>query len=498
MDKCLIYFRVSSKEQKEDGFSPEAQLKLLREYAKRCNFRVVKVFEAIETAKQSGREKFQHMVDFLQANADIQHILVEKTDRLYRNFKDYVTIDELNRTIHLVKENEILNKDSRSHQKFIHGIKVLMAKNYIDNLSEETRKGMLEKAEQGYYPSFAPFGYRNAEKKEGNRTFRFLEIDDQKGPIIQKLFRLYATGSYSLKHLTQIAHDEGLRSKKGNKVHKSCIHQILKNPIYYGDFLWCGKLYTGSHPPIITKDLYNIVQEVFQGQNRPKQTKRNFAYTGLMACGKCGCAITAEIKKRKYIYYHCTHHNPKCDSKDYIREEKLDEMFAALVKDIQITSDMVDLIKQSLMSSHKDEIVYHNRQISALNGRYSLLKKRLDQMYIDKLDGKIPEKFYQDKFNEWQEELDDISDKVERHKRADINYLTQGVHILELANRAYSLYVKQNRAERRKLLNVILSNCTLNDATLYPTYRKPFDLLVKGPSRPNWLLGLDSNQRPSG
>jgi DNA invertase Pin-like site-specific DNA recombinase len=73
-----------------------------------------------------------------------------------------VTLDELELAIHLVKENDILSPDSRSHQKLLHGIKVVMAKNYIDNLSEEIKKGMQEKAEQGLYPSFAPIGYVNA------------------------------------------------------------------------------------------------------------------------------------------------------------------------------------------------------------------------------------------------------------------------------------------------------------------------------------------------
>ena len=110
------------------------------------------------------------MVDFFKKEGKSKtpkepcHILlVEKTDRLYRNLKDWVTIDDLNLDIHFVKENVILSKDSRSSENFMHGIKVLMAKNYIDNLSEETKKGMVEKAEQGIYPSFAPLGYINAE-----------------------------------------------------------------------------------------------------------------------------------------------------------------------------------------------------------------------------------------------------------------------------------------------------------------------------------------------
>jgi hypothetical protein len=92
-------------------------------------------------------------------------ILVEKTDRLYRNLTDYSTLDSLDLEIHLVKEGVILSPDSKSHEKFMHGIKVLMAKNYVDNLSEEVRKGMTEKAEQGHWPSWAPIGYLNCQRR---------------------------------------------------------------------------------------------------------------------------------------------------------------------------------------------------------------------------------------------------------------------------------------------------------------------------------------------
>jgi DNA invertase Pin-like site-specific DNA recombinase len=110
------------------------------------------------------------MVAFLKASLRIRIILVEKTDRLYRNLKDWVMLDELDVEIHLVKEGAVLSRDSRSSEKFMHGIKVLMAKNYIDNLSEETRKGMLEKAEQGIWPSAAPLGYRNVDGANGKRV----------------------------------------------------------------------------------------------------------------------------------------------------------------------------------------------------------------------------------------------------------------------------------------------------------------------------------------
>jgi site-specific DNA recombinase len=125
--------------------------------------------------------------------------MAEKTDRLYRNLKDWVTLDELELEIHFVKENVVLSADSRSSEKFMHGIKVLMAKNYIDNPSEETRKGMTEKAEQGIWPSYAPFGYRNVLGENGKKT---IEPDPELAPVVRQMFEWYATGRYSVREIT--------------------------------------------------------------------------------------------------------------------------------------------------------------------------------------------------------------------------------------------------------------------------------------------------------
>jgi site-specific DNA recombinase len=151
--QAVIYARVSSKEQEKEGFSIPAQLKLLREYAAANSLAVAQEYVDVETAKQTGRAAFGEMVAYLKSHPSVRVMLVEKTDRLYRNLKDWVTVDELDVEMHFPKEGVVLSRESRSSEKFMHGIKVLMAKNYIDNLSEEARKGMQEKAEQGIWPT---------------------------------------------------------------------------------------------------------------------------------------------------------------------------------------------------------------------------------------------------------------------------------------------------------------------------------------------------------
>src|SRR3954466_5115147 len=93
--QAVIYARVSSKEQEKEGFSIPAQLKLLKEYAAAQGFPVAQQYVDVETAKQSGRAAFGEMVAHLKARPSVRVMLVEKTDRLYRNLKYWVTVDEL-------------------------------------------------------------------------------------------------------------------------------------------------------------------------------------------------------------------------------------------------------------------------------------------------------------------------------------------------------------------------------------------------------------------
>jgi site-specific DNA recombinase len=220
--KGVVYARVSSKEQEKEGFSIPAQLKLLKDYAAAQGIAVAKEYVDVETAKQTGRGAFGEMIAHLKAQPSIRVLLVEKTDRLYRNLKDWVTVDDLEAEIHFVKEGVVLSRGSRSSEKFMHGIKVLMAKNYIDNLSEEARKGMQEKAEQGIWPTVAPLGYRNVAGADGKKI---IEPDPESAPIISRIFEWYGTGTLSLKEAAQKARAAGLVYRKsGAPVPVSTVH----------------------------------------------------------------------------------------------------------------------------------------------------------------------------------------------------------------------------------------------------------------------------------
>ncbi|MEI8011646.1 MAG: recombinase zinc beta ribbon domain-containing protein [Candidatus Omnitrophota bacterium] len=214
-------------------------------------------------------------------------------------------------------------------------------------------------------------------------------------------------------------------------------------------------------------------------------TKKQFAYSGLMVCGKCGCAITAEIQKGKYVYYHCTGFKGKCQDR-FVREEELTTQFADIVKKLYIDDKTLEFAKQALLQSHKDEFDFHTKRITVLQTQKTKLENRLHQIYVDKIDGKVSEEFFTNASDKWTEEVNELRSAIAKHENADTNYLAQSVYILELCNKAYGLYLRQNTMQNGKLLRHLLSNCTLIDGSLCATYRSPFHLLAKGASCQVW------------
>jgi site-specific DNA recombinase len=486
MKPAVIYARVSSKDQEREGYSIPAQLKLLCEYAHSHEFQSVQKFIDVETAKTTGRKQFGEMVRFFRENPSCRIAIVEKTDRLYRNFRDCVTLEDLEIEIHLPKEGQVIGKDSKSQAKLVHGIQVVIARNYIENLREEVRKGMREKAEQGIYPSRPPLGYRN------NKLAHTIEVDPQKAPLAKRMFELYASGLHSLGNVRKM-----LKEEFGQLLAKGYLERLLKNPFYKGQFIWEDKLYNGTHTPLISAQLFEQVQSVFRGHNKPKYRKHEFAFSGLLHCAYDNCTVTAELKKNRYTYYRCTGYRGKCDL-PYFREEELGDRLAVTLRNIHIPDDVLIQLEKSLLTDKGCEEAIRKQQGERLRQRLTAVRHRLDQAYLDKLDGKISEEFWNRKSAEWIAEEQQVLLAMQGLEQAKPERMIDAVRTLELANKAYFLYLKQEPAEKAKLLKLVLSNCAIDAASIYPTYRKPFDLIFDRTRTGEWRARRDSNSRPSG
>ncbi|MCK5036617.1 MAG: recombinase family protein [Candidatus Sabulitectum sp.] len=478
MRHACIYARVSTVEQEKEGFSIPAQLKMLRSYAKKHGFNIVHEYVDSETARSTGRTGFNTMLAYMGKHTECNVILVEKTDRLTRNMADYLEIDieKSGIEIHFVREGKVMSRNSSPSDHFIQDIEIAQAAYLSRNISSEARKGMKAKAEAGLYPSFAPLGYLNTDNENG---VKIIIPDPVNAPLVTQMFQIYAEGNTSIKEIASKLYSLGLRTKKGNRVSNSTIHKMLRNPVYRGKFLWNGIEYDGKHESIVTSSLWFAVQDMLgeRSVEKPKQY-HEFAYTGFMKCGICGCAITAERKKNKYSYYHCTGHKGWHHGEPSIREVKLDLQFSAFLRKLRIEEGIIPLLLEWLEKDTRDERKTLKEILTRFTSQRKRLQSRSEVLYDDRLDGRITLTRFDLKDAENRREIELIDEKLASlEASAILDPLTRAKGILELNQSAGRLFVKAPNAEKKPFLENLLSNCTLESGSIKPELQYPFDLL---------------------
>lgn len=478
---AVKYRRVSSKKQ-EKGYSLPAQNKLLDSYAVENGYKIVADFCEPETAKKAGRKYFNEMLNYLRQHPEVRIILAEKTDRVYRNLKDYVTLDEFNGLeVHLVKEHEIISDKSSSHQKFIHGIKVLMAKNYIDNLSEEVVKGQNEKAAEGIYPSKAPVGYKNI---VDNNKKHIIVIDEERAHFVKKAFELYATGDYSALKINNLLFKEGFRTKKGHKYSKSTIERMFKNIFYTGRFEYRGIICDNAqHERLIDDNTFNIIQERLGTLIRTRSHSVEFPYSNMIKCGVCGGYLTAELKKGKYIYYHCNDYYKKgCKKNSYINEMKIDKIIADLLSRFKYTEEFVQDVLVAIRDIHEKKCEYNQDTTESINKQIQTIQKRIERAYIDKVDGNITEEFWKAQNRKWHAEKEDLYERLKNINDVDNKFYDDAETLLNLCKDSHNAFIKGTPEQKRLIAKCVLSNLTYKDKKLDI---EPFEVFYN-------LLGIDA------
>lgn len=478
--KSVLFCRVSSREQEQTGYSLPAQEKYLREYADKNGFEASKVFAVSESAGGKVQRKvFNEMLTHLKKNK-ITVVVVETTDRLTRNFADVPAIDKWvlddeNNQIHLAKESCILHKNSKSHEWFMWRVKVATAEYYVRLLSENVRKGQGEKLAQGVLPTRPPLGYRTI-GESGHKTH---VIDEEKAPLIKRMFELYATGDYSLKKLTSTMEEAGLKNTSGSKVVKSRIHTLLSDPFYIGQNRWNDKLTIGVQEVFIDKEVFEKVQRLLKSKGTPKYNKHNFRFKGLVRCEGCSGVITWETHKG-ITYGHCNHYR-NCPQTTWVTQSEVEGQLINEFEGLEIKNPrIVAWIRKALKESHKDEAVYHASAVGELQQRETQLKQRLEKVYVDKLDEKVTEEFYNRKTAEWTKELEEVQEKITKHNNANNKYRELGLNIYELSQRAKQIYLAAKKEEnRRSLINLVFSKLTLDEGKLTVEYSKTFRLLAE-------------------
>jgi hypothetical protein len=307
------------------------------------------------------------------------------------------------------------------------------------------------------------------------------------------MMKAYATGAHTLSTLQKL-----LKTEFGKTMSRTNVHKVLKNHFYVGVFEWADQSFRGTHPLFIDPNTFQRVQAVLAGHNRPKYSKRDIAFRGLMTCAYDGCMLTGDVQKEKYIYYRCTGNRGKCDLPRF-REEVLSERLGDPLKNLQVPSEIVTQIVDTLRNDQKQSDSRLSAERTRLESRLTGIRNRIDAAYIDKLDGKISEEFWRRKTDEWTLEEQQVNLAIAGLTNAEMaDRALDAERVFELVNKAYLLYVSQNSDEKAKLLRLMCSNFSVDGVTVTPTYRYPFDLIFKRAKTKEWSGREDSNLRPPG
>lgn len=533
--KYFLYCRKSSEDADRQVQSIDDQKKVMQEMAKSRGVEIVKIFEESQSAKSPGRPKFSEMMERIH-KGEAQGILAWKLDRLARNPIDGGNVIWMLQTGILQK---IITNDREYHPHdnvLMMSVEFGMANQFILDLSKNVKRGMRAKYEKGIRPTLAPLGYLN------DKIEHTIVSDPNRFHLVRKMWDLMITGGYTPEKIAKIASEKwGLTSRTtkkvvGKPIGRSTVYSIFKNPFYCGLIEMDGELKEGIHEAMITKKEYEKVQKILGRKGNPRSSKKEFPFTGLLQCGECGCAITAEdkskyLKKEKqvkfYTYYHCTKKKrhpdgSKCSQKS-IETAKLETQIIDFLGNIRVSDEFFEWQKKWAVSQTDQEAKDRETAKKNLSRNLGRASKKMDNLIRLKIND--PELFTDEEFktqkNEIIQEKNGILAELKKLDDKQNNWIDLADRIYAFSLCAKEKFENGTLEDRRYILSSTGSKIILKDGKLDIEGKKVFRVIEKyrkegafekqgfEPSEkcmdktkkpvvmaknPNWLPGLDSNQ----
>ncbi len=344
VEYCL-YARKSSEDDERQALSIDSQIKEMAVQAEAQGLRVTEIRKESHSAKQSGQRPV-----FEQLIADVRRglftgILSWAPDRLSRNAGDLgslVDLMDLGKLIEIRTHGQVFTNSP--NDKFLLMILCSQAKLENDNRGINVKRGMKTKCELGFRPNMTPLGYLNDHYSGKGQKKVF--VDKKRAPLIKEAFEKVAAGA-SGRDIYDWFNGVGFRTKSGKLLTLSGVYRMLNNAYYCGIFefpVGSAKWYKGSYTSIIPRELFDAVQKQMVVAPKSKPGTKQFDYTKLLKCGRCGSGITAQEKfkqrkngiQKRYVYYHCTQAKDFSCPEPYIREEKLAEAFVNMLSKVTV------------------------------------------------------------------------------------------------------------------------------------------------------------------
>jgi DNA invertase Pin-like site-specific DNA recombinase len=493
MSQYIIYCRKSSESEERQVLSIEAQLKELQELAKRHHYAVSEILTESKSAKQPGRPVFNDLMKRVH-KGQVKGIIVWKLDRLARNPVDggaLVWALNEDKISEIVTAHGTFSNDSSA--KFMMQMEFGIAKKYVDDLSDNVKRGNRTKLEKGWYPGLAPLGYLNELRD------KTIVKDPERFPLIRKMWELLLQGVKPAKIL-DVANDEwGFRTRMhkrigGKPLSLSGLYKIFGSPFYYGLIERKEGVFIGRHEPLISEEEYLQAQNILGRPGRDRSKTHTFAFTGIIRCGECDCMITAEEKDNRYgyhyAYYRCTKKkkNQPCSQK-YINVNDLERQILEYLKKIQVNDRLLYLAIDYLKKEKEEQETNYLNIHTALKKAQSDCEKKLgnlNQMRLRELIG-------DDEYLKEKKALLSEKMKLENSLRngntgQDVFALTVGA--FSFANHVVEHFQNGTMEEKRQVLQKIGSNLMLKDKKLLIQAKKVFHIIEDG------IKGVVSEMRP--
>jgi site-specific DNA recombinase len=345
--RYVLYARKSTESEEKQVLSIDSQIREMEQIAERQGLNIVCIKRESHSAKASGKRViFQEIID--EIDKEIYNgVLTWAPDRLSRNAGD------LGSLVDLMDQGKLMNIQTYGqtfsnspNEKFLLMILCSQAKLENDNKGVNVKRGLRARCEQGLWPFRPPTGYVKSDHKDEGCV---CVIDEKRSSVIKQMFEKIANDRWSgrklhdwLRNEIHFTHTSGKPLSLGN------VYRVLQNHFYYGKFEYpvnSGNWYQGIHEPIVSKQLFDAVQEQMNRQMLVKRSDpKEFAFTKLMTCGLCGSGVTADEKFKelkdggvnRHVYYRCSRsRNQNCNYKA-VNEQTLIKQITKIIKEIGI------------------------------------------------------------------------------------------------------------------------------------------------------------------
>lgn len=510
--RYLLYARKSSESEDRQMASIEDQINEVQKIAREKNLNIVGVYSESKSAKAPGRKAFNEMLLMIEkGKADA--ILCWKLNRLARNALDGGKISWLLQN-DIIKHIQCYGRDYKpSDNVLMMQVELGMANQFIKDLSTDIRRGARAKAERGWQPSSTlPVGYKHHKDRKGKVFSEEIIPDEKRYPIVEKLWELMLTGNYSFAGIKRKGDEFGLVNDSQLPYALTTYHQLFQNEFYCGYFYWKNQdgekiRYKGKHQQMVTEEEFDRVQLLTSNRKRMTRPKKyDYAYRGLLQCGECGCAITAErklqarctfcrckfscmhrdecTKCKKPIsamnnptitditYYRCSKRKQQCLQK-YVTEKDLEKQYLKALKSIVVPKKFYDFVVDELRTLNEKETHESKTLQENLKKRKSSLKNRLDSLTLMYADGDIEKNQFLSSKESTTKEIEQLEKEITQVEHKTKQWYDIAEDYLNLATNAGTILKERDSLTKRTLLSKLGSNQLIKDQKLHFITAKP-------------------------